>query len=70
VFSRLDLRNSVFQDSITILSCLGNFLKQLIQQKFEFCKHNEVKGILIPYIFEEETKFLDSDTMSILNVIM
>jgi hypothetical protein len=66
LLSRQDLRDSVFQDSILIVLCLGNCLIVLIKENFKSDENIEVQDRLIPSKLEEETNFLDSDIMSIL----
>jgi hypothetical protein len=67
LFSRQDHLDSVFQDSIIVVLCLWNCIKLLIKQKFRLYEHIEKSDKLITSTFEEETNFLDSDTMLILN---
>jgi hypothetical protein len=68
LFSRQDFRDSVFQDSIIKVLCLGEFFKLLIKEKFELHEHIELPDKLILSTFEDETNLLDSDTMLILNL--
>jgi hypothetical protein len=64
-FSSQDLREAVIQDSIIIVLCQGKCFKLLTNQKFGLHEHLEEPDKLIPFTFEKEINFLDSDTMSI-----
>jgi hypothetical protein len=66
LFSSHDLRNSLFQDSVTIVLLLGKCFKLLTEKKFGLDEHIDVPDKLISSTFKEETNFLDSDTMLIL----
>jgi hypothetical protein len=55
MFSRQDLRDYVFQDSIIKVLCLGKFFNKLIKVKYGLDDDADVTGRLIPYTFEDET---------------
>jgi hypothetical protein len=61
---RQDLRESVFQDSVIKVLCLGRFFKLLIKENAGLDELTDVAKSLIPSTFEEETSFLDEDGMS------
>jgi hypothetical protein len=64
LFPRQDLRESMFQDSVINLLCLGRSFKLLIQEKAGLDEQTDIAKSLIPSTFEEETSFLDEDGMS------
>jgi hypothetical protein len=64
LFPRQDLRESVFQDSVIKVLCLGRSFKLLIQEKAGLDEQTDIAKSLIPSTFEEETSFLDEDGMS------
>ena len=64
LFPRQDLRESVFQDSVIKVICLGCSFKLLIKENAGLDELTDVAKSLIPSIFEEETSFLDEDGMS------
>jgi hypothetical protein len=64
LFPRQDLRESVFQDSVIKVLCLGRSLKLLIKGKAGLVEQIDIEKSLIPSTFEEETSFLDEDGMS------
>ena len=64
LFPRQDLRESVFQDSVIKVLCLGRSFKLLIKEKAGRDEQTDVAKSLIPSTFEEETSFLDEDGMS------
>ena len=66
LFSRQDLRDSAFQDSIIKVICLGKCFKILIKEKSGLDEHANVTEKLIPSTFEEETNLLNTDGISIL----
>jgi hypothetical protein len=66
LFSRQDLSNSVFQNSIIKILCLEKYFKMLIQEKSSLSNQADVPEKLIPSTFEEETSFLNEDNMLIL----
>jgi hypothetical protein len=66
LFSRQDLRDSAFQDSIIKVLCLGKCFKILIKEKSGLDEHENVTEKLIQSTFEEETNLLNADGISIL----
>jgi hypothetical protein len=66
IFLRQDLRDSVFQDSIIKVICLGNCFKVLIKEVNQLGDDADVAEQLIPSTFEEETKFLSTENIEIL----
>jgi hypothetical protein len=64
LFPRQDLRESVFQDSVIKVLCLGRSFKLLIKEKAGLDEQTDVAKSLIPSTLEEETSFLDEDGMS------
>jgi hypothetical protein len=64
LFPRQDLRESVFQDSVIKVLCLGRSFKFLIKEKAGLDKETDIAKGLIPSTFEQETTFLDEDGMS------
>jgi hypothetical protein len=64
LFPRQDLRESIFQDSVIKVLCLGRSFKLLIKEKAGLDEHTDIAKSLIPSTFEEETSFLDEDGMS------
>jgi hypothetical protein len=63
MFSRQDLRDSVFQDSIIKDICLGKCFKMLIKEVNELDDDADVAEQLIPSTFEEETNFLSTENI-------
>jgi hypothetical protein len=68
MFSRQDLRDSVFQDSIIKVICLGKCFKTLIKEKAGLDIHADVTEQLIPSTFEEETNLLNTDNIATLRM--
>jgi hypothetical protein len=68
MFSRQDLQDSVFQDSIIKVICLGKCFKMLIKEKSVLEEHVDVTEQLIPFTFEEETNLLNADNIATLNM--
>jgi hypothetical protein len=64
LFPRQDLRESVIQDSVIKVLCLGRSFKLLIKEKAGLDEKTDVAKSLIPSTFEEATCFLDEDGMS------
>jgi hypothetical protein len=64
LFPRQDLRESVFQDSVIKVLCMGRSFKLLIKENVGLDEQTYVAKSLIPAIFEGETSFLDEDGMS------
>jgi hypothetical protein len=66
LFSRRDLRNSSFQDTIIKVLCLGKSFLNLIKESHGLYKDNVIAEHMIPTTFNEETEFLsDSNTNSL-----
>jgi hypothetical protein len=68
MFSRQDLRDSVFQDSIIKALCLGKFFKTLIKEKCGLDDDSGVTERLIPSTFDEETNFLSTENIETLRI--
>jgi hypothetical protein len=68
MFSRQDLRDSVVQDSIIKVICLGKCFKTLIEEKAGLDIHADVTEQLIPSTFEEETNLLNRDNIETLRM--
>jgi hypothetical protein len=68
MFSRQDLRDSVFQDSIIKVPCLGKCFKTLIKQKYGLNNDADVTERLIPSTFDEETNFLSTENIETLRI--
>jgi hypothetical protein len=68
MFSRQDLRDSVFQDSIIKVICLEKCFKTLIKEKSGLDDDADVTEQLIPSTFEEETHFLSTDNIETLRM--
>jgi hypothetical protein len=64
LFPRQDLRESVFQDSVIKVLCLGRSFKLIIKEKAGLDEQTDIAKSLIPSTFEEETSFLDEEGMS------
>jgi hypothetical protein len=62
LFSLQDHLDSVFQDFIIKLLCLGKCFELLFEEKFVLDDFIEVPNKFIQSTFEEETNFLGSDT--------
>jgi hypothetical protein len=68
IFSRQDLRDSVFQDSIIRVICLGKCYKTQIKEKSGLDDDADVTEQLIPSTFEEESNFLNTDNIATLRM--
>jgi hypothetical protein len=68
MLSRQDLQDSVWQDSIIKVTCLGKCFKTLIQAKSGLDDDADVAEQLIPSTFEEETNFLSTENIAILRI--
>jgi hypothetical protein len=68
MFSRQDLRDSVFQDSIIKVICLGECFKTLIKEKSGLDNDADVTELLIPSTFDEETNFLNTEKIEKLRI--
>jgi hypothetical protein len=64
LFLRQDLPESVFQDSVIKVLCLGRSFKLLIKEKAGLDEQTDIAKSLIQSTFEEETSLLDKDGMS------
>jgi hypothetical protein len=68
MFSRQDLRDSVFQDFIIKVLCLAKCSKTLIKEKYGLHDDADVTERLIPSTFEEETNFLSTENIETLRI--
>jgi hypothetical protein len=70
MFSRQDLRDSIFQDSIIKVLCLGKCFKTLMLIKEKSGLHHaaDVTERLIPSTFDEETNFLNTENIGTLRI--
>jgi hypothetical protein len=70
MFSRQDLRDFVFQDSIIKVLCLGMCFKTFIIEKSGLDDNDDadVTERLIPSTFEEETNFLTTENIDTLRI--
>ena len=66
LFSRKDLRDSTFQDTIIKVLCLGKCFQILIKEKSGLNQDQVLQEQLIPSTFQEETDFLDEGSMLLL----
>jgi hypothetical protein len=66
LFSRQDLRDTDFQDSIIKILCLGRCFKLVLKEIHGLGEHDNIPTKLIPSIFSEENTFLDTDKIIIL----
>jgi hypothetical protein len=65
-FSRRDLRDSSFQDTIIKVLCLGKSFLNLIKENHGLREDDVIAEYMIPTTFNEETEFLsDSNTNSL-----
>jgi hypothetical protein len=66
LFSRRDLLDSSFQDTIIKVLCLGKSFLKLIKENHGLNEDDGIEEHMIPTIFNEETEFLsDSNTNSL-----
>jgi hypothetical protein len=65
-FSRKDLRDSAFQDTLMKVLCLGKCFQHLIKERSGLRKNEDLPEHLIPSTFKEETELLDEESMLIL----
>jgi hypothetical protein len=66
LFSRRDLRNSSFQDTIIKVLCLEKSFLNLIKENHGLNEDDVIAKHMIPTTFNEETKFLsNSNTKSL-----
>jgi hypothetical protein len=68
MFSRQDLRDSVFQDSIIKVICLGKCFKMLIKEKSGSDDDADVTEQFIPSTFEEEINFPSPENIETLRI--
>jgi hypothetical protein len=68
MFSCQDLRDSVFQDSIIKVKCLGKCFKTLIKEKSGLDADADVAEQLMPSTFEEEINFLSKENIATLRI--
>jgi hypothetical protein len=66
LFSRKDLRDSDFQDTIVKVLCLGNCFQISIREKCGLKENDDVTDQFIPSTFNEETDFLSGNNMDVL----
>jgi hypothetical protein len=66
LFSRKDLSDSDFQDTIVKVLCLGKSFQISIREKYGLKENNDVTDQLIPSTFNEETDFLSGNNMDVL----
>jgi hypothetical protein len=66
LFSRQDLRDPTFQDSIIMILCLGKCFKLVLKEIHGLGEHDNIPEKLIPSTFSEETMVLDTDNILIL----
>jgi hypothetical protein len=66
IFSRQDLRDSSFQDSIIKILCLGKYFQLVLKEIHGLGEHDNIPERLIPSTFSEENTFLDADNILIL----
>jgi hypothetical protein len=66
LFSRQDLRDSNFQDSIIKILCLGKCFKLVLKEIHELGEHDNIPIKLVPSTFSEENTILDTDNIVIL----
>jgi hypothetical protein len=57
LFSRRDLRDSSFQDTIIKVLCLGNSFLNLIKENHGLYEDDDIQEHMIPTTFNEETEF-------------
>jgi hypothetical protein len=62
MFSRQDLRDSLFQESIIKVICLGKCFKMLFKEVHELDDDADVAEQLIPSTFDKETNLLSTKT--------
>jgi hypothetical protein len=66
LFSRQDLRDPKFQDSIIKISCLEKCFSLVLKKIHGLGEHGNILGQLIHSTFSEENELLDKDNMFIL----
>jgi hypothetical protein len=65
LFSRKDLRDSVFHDTIIQVLCLGKCFQHLLKEKAGLDENEDIPDHFIPDTFKQETDLLDEESMSI-----
>jgi hypothetical protein len=66
LFSRKDLRDSVFQDTIIKVLCPGKCFQHLTKEKTGLDKNEDIPDHFITDTFKQETDLLDEENMLIL----
>jgi hypothetical protein len=66
LFSRKDLRDSNFQDTIMKVLCLGKCFQILLKEKSGLNQDQIIPEQLIPSTFQEETDLLNEGNMLVL----
>jgi hypothetical protein len=69
LFSRRDLRDSSFQDTIIKVLCLGKSFLNLTKENHGLNEDDVIAEHMIPTTFHEETEFLSDNNTNNLNVI-
>jgi hypothetical protein len=64
LFSRRDLRNSSFQDTITKVLCLGKSFLTLIKENHGLNEDDVIAEHMIPNTFNEETEFSSDSNLN------
>jgi hypothetical protein len=65
LFSRTDLRDSSFQDTIIKVLCLGKSFLNLIKENHGLNEDDVIAEHMIPTAFNEETEFLSDSNLNI-----
>jgi hypothetical protein len=68
LFSRRDVRDSSFQDTIIKVLCLGKHFQISVREKCGLKEDDDIAEQQIPTAFNEETDFLSEDNMNILKL--
>jgi hypothetical protein len=64
LFSRRDLRDSTFQDTIIKVLCLGKSFLNLIKENHGLHEDDVIAEHMIPTTFHEETEFLSDSNLN------
>jgi hypothetical protein len=64
LFSRRDLRDSCFQNTIIKFLCLGKSFLNLIKENHELNEDDVIAEHMIPTTFNEETEFLSDSNLN------
>jgi hypothetical protein len=67
-FHNQDYRDSIFQDSIIKVLCLGECFKTLSKEKSSLHDDADVTERVIPSTFDEETNFLNTEIIETLRI--